>query len=157
MAGATVAGTSGEAYLFAGTSPLSGLAGNASSVASAIFQAGAADVKSVGASVAAGGDFDADGNGDFLVGASTSGSSSQGAAFLIAGPVTGNVSLDEGGGNIVLRIDGEAASDQLGGAGVAFTGPIASGAAEGVMISSSTLDTSASNAGGSYLVWDVGL
>ena len=157
VAGAPVAGTTGKAYVFAGTSPLSSWTGSASTAASAIFGAGAADVASVGMSVAAGGDFDGDGTGDFLVGASTSGSSSQGAAFLIAGPAVGSVSLDEGSGNVLLRIDGEAANDQLGAAGVSFTGPIASGAAEGLMISSSTLDTSATDAGGSYIIWNVDL
>src|SRR6185436_18572169 len=78
IAGAPVAGSTGEAYLFLGESPLSGLTGSASSSASAIYGSGASDVKQVGAGVAAGGDLDGDGNGDVLIGAAGSGSSNQG-------------------------------------------------------------------------------
>jgi hypothetical protein len=40
---------------------------------------------------------------------------------------------------------------------VAFTGRLASGEAEAILVSSSSLDSSGADAGGSYVIWSVGL
>ncbi len=67
-----------------------------------------------GISVAAAGDVDADGHGDLLVGAwgESSGASGAGAAYLVSGPVSGELSLEYA----TSRMSGEAQDDKAGAA-----------------------------------------
>jgi hypothetical protein len=156
VVGAPGANGTGEAYLFLGVSAITALSGNALALASQTYVSGAGDVTDVGSGVAVGGDFDDDGLSDTLIGASGSGKLGQGAAFLVTGPTLGGtVALDEGGGRVALRLDGKEANDALG-SYVAFTGAVAGDANQGLLVSSSTLNTTATATGGSYLIWDVG-
>jgi hypothetical protein len=152
VVGAPEAGMSGEAYLFLGTSSISTWSGSALKTATGTFVAGADDVRGVGSAAACGGDFDRDGMPEILVGAADSGALGQGAAFLVNSVASGTLSLDKGGGNVAFRLDGEAANDRLG-AAVGFTGAIAPDSDEGVIISSSILNRSGKELGGSYLIW----
>jgi hypothetical protein len=153
--GAPEAGTAGEAYLLLGAPSVGSWSGDALIKASARFLSDAADVRGVGSGVAIGGDFDNDGVSDLLIGAAKSGALWQGAAFLVNGVTSGTLSLDKGGGNVIFRINGEAANDSLG-ASVGVTGAISTDSDQGVIISSSVLNGSGTELGGSYLIWTLG-
>ncbi|MFH1465245.1 MAG: putative metal-binding motif-containing protein [Pseudomonadota bacterium] len=107
-----------------------------------------------GWSVAGGGDVDGDGNPDLLVGApEVSGSVlAAGAAYLVLGPVAGDLSLADA--DAVLHGEGEADS-----AGLAVTMP---GDVDGdgwgdLLIAAPEADLTASDAGAAYLVLGGGL
>jgi hypothetical protein len=150
--GAPNAGSGGEAYLFLGALSIGSWSGSGLTTATGTFVSDAAEVRGVGSGVASGGDFDNDGVPDVLIGAAESGALKQGAAFLATGVTSGTISLDEGGGGVAFRINGEAANDGLG-AFLGFTGAIAPGSDQGVILSSSILNGPGAELGGSYLVW----
>ncbi len=80
----------GAVYLISGSNVRnSALPGNA-----AVLHGGLLGARA-GTSVASVGDFDGDGQADLLVGAPGAGNKTEGAAFLVLGPVTDSLSLDD--------------------------------------------------------------
>jgi hypothetical protein len=154
--GAPAADERGNAYLFLGTTPIGHLSGNAAKRAVGVYVPGASDIREFGSAVEIGGDFDEDDVPDVLVGAQGSGSLGEGSAFMSAGNASGTVVLTANGDGATLRLDGESPNDGVG-SHVSFTGPIAVGAAEGLLIASSSLGAMGSDAGGAYLSWEIGL
>jgi hypothetical protein len=153
--GAPHADTTGQAYVLLGANEVHYLAGTARTLATETYVSGGADVRGVGSAIAIGGDLDADGSPDVLVGANATGGLAQGAAFVTR-HTAGTVALDTGSAAVALRVDGETANDGLG-SQVGFTGSVATTVNDGLIVSSSSLNASASAAGGSYIVWAIDL
>lgn len=103
----------------------------------------------VGGSVAAGGDVNADGYVDILVGASgnDAGGTSAGAAYVVLGPSSGDISLASADAKFV----GESTYDGAG-ARVAFGGDVNADGYGDVWVGATGDDEAAENAGAAYLL-----
>jgi hypothetical protein len=91
-------------------------------------------------------DVDADGNDDVLIGSSRNGS--EGAAYLVLGPVTGTLGLAQANRKLV----GEAGGDQAGNF-VAGVGDVDGDGQDDVMVGSWYNDEAGPNAGAAYLLY----
>jgi hypothetical protein len=110
---------------------------------------GAADGDKAGLSVASAGDVDADGVGDFLIGAPYHDGAAQdaGAALLILGPVTGELGLVSADARLLGK-------QQDGGAGwaVAGAGDVNADGYDDILVGAPYLDTGGSEAGAALLI-----
>ena len=100
------AGAAGEVYVIHGPASVSG---TAAGVASARLQSTAA-LGSPGLGLAAAGDVNGDGDADLWVGLAYAGSDLEGAAVLVAGPLSGTLSL----GSAAIELQGTDRLDQVG-------------------------------------------
>ncbi len=108
------AGTSsGSAYLVSGDS----VSGSLSGATARLIGEAAGDY--AGRSVAGAGDLDGDGHADLIIGAyqSDAGGSASGAAYVVYGPVTGEVELADADARLVGASSGDYAGDAVDGGG----------------------------------------
>ncbi|MFH1464318.1 MAG: integrin alpha [Pseudomonadota bacterium] len=110
---------------------------------------GAAAQDYAGWSVAGAGDMDGDGHDDVIVGAlyEDSGGSDAGAAYVVLGPMTGDVVLDSAD----LRLFGEAATDSAGSA-VAGASDTNGDGFDDVLIGAKSSDAGGVSSGVAYLI-----
>ncbi len=146
----TMGSSAGAAYLVRG--PVTSLA---LSDADAVFQAEGSPA-CVGAAVAGAGDIDGTGYDDVLLGASceSSGGSDAGAAYLVLGPITGNVALSDA----ELKLTGEDTSDYAGTA-VAGAGDVDGDGYDDILVGAygdDDGDPSGGNSGAAYLLFGAG-
>lgn len=97
------------------------------------------------------GDFDGDGELDFLVGSTNAGSLEQGASYLFYGPLSGSVSTDEAD----IIIEGEEVDDSASPA--LFAGDLSGDGNTDIAMGAQANDSGDSDAGAVYLVFGVGL
>ncbi|MFT5682823.1 MAG: hypothetical protein ACI8RZ_003747 [Myxococcota bacterium] len=111
---------------------------------------GAADNDSAGFSVAGPGDVNNDDYDDIMVGAyqEDSGGTNAGAAYIVFGPVSGEISLSDA--DLILT---GVADDDRAGIAVGWTGDANSDDNLDLLIGADQEDTSASNAGAAYLIY----
>ncbi|MDP2313549.1 MAG: MopE-related protein [Pseudomonadota bacterium] len=136
------AGTNaGAVYLVLGRSGLSG-----GSLSTGVQYQGQAAGDQAGVSIAAAGDFDGDGYGDFIVGASD-GNSGTGAAYLLLGEAF------PGGGAVSsgVQFSGEAADDCAGSA-VGGGGDVDGDGYDDVLVGAKCQDDAGAQAGKAYLL-----
>ncbi len=112
VASDTIEENMGAAYLFLG--PISGT--HPLSDATAILRGEAAGDRT-GIAVAFAGDVNADGFADLLVGGNDTSGADAGAAYLVLGPVTGELGLELADAKLVGELDGDDAGEALSGAG----------------------------------------
>ena len=105
----------------------------------------------VGDSVASAGDVDGDGHDDIIVGAADwdDGTSVTGAAYIVYGPLTSDMDVEEGG---AVRIKGEANNDDAG-EGVAGLGDINNDGFADVIVGAPRNDYASPNAGAAYVMY----
>jgi hypothetical protein len=110
---------------------------------------GAAATDAAGWSVAGGGDVNGDGTPDLLVGApwATGSAAASGSAFLVFGPVSGDLSL--AGADAVLRGEDP---DGLGGWSLAVPGDVDADGWDDLLVGAPSADLLGTDAGGAYLV-----
>ena len=97
------------------------------------------------------GDFDGDGELDFLVGSTNAGSLEQGASYLFYGPLSGSVSTDEAD----IIIEGEEVDDAASPA--IFAGDLSGDGNNDIAMGAQANDSGDSDAGAVYLVFGVGI
>lgn len=122
--------------------------GSASLSTAAVVFVGSETSFRAGSSVATGGDFDADGSVDVLIGApgEDSGGTEAGAVFVVAGPVSGMVDLDGADGILI-----GANSRDVVGTGVAGDADVDGDGFSDVIVGAPGSDLGGSETGGAYL------
>jgi len=115
----------------------------------AIKLRGPSDNSQAGYSVASAGDFNGDGNDDVIVGArwDSTGGAASGTAFVVFGPITSSISLD----NAEMRATGEDLDDYAG-SSVAGAGDIDSDGHDDVLVGAPGHDFSGQSDGAVYLL-----
>jgi hypothetical protein len=150
----TTAAQAGVAYLILGDRDLAAFDGvPASELADTSFL-GETSGDRAGSAVAGNGDFDGDGNLDYLIGAETRGDSDEGAAYLVLGPVSGARTLELGSEGAMARIVGSVLDDDIGGE-LEFARLEKSRAA--IILGAENDDVGGVDAGAAYVVFDVGM
>ncbi|MEL6343273.1 MAG: hypothetical protein AAFV53_09050 [Myxococcota bacterium] len=136
--------SAGAAYLVLG--PVSGAIDLSTADAKFI---GEASGDTVGVSLSGAGDVDGDGHMDLLIGASgeDSGGTSAGAAYLLMGPVSGEIDLSAADAKLI----GEEAYDNVGDT-VSGVGDVNGDGNDDILISAHGDDSGATSAGAAYLV-----
>jgi hypothetical protein len=132
----------GAAYLVFG--PVTGTVNLAA--ADATFEGTAADQRA-GCSVSSAGDVNDDGYDDLLVGAEFAGANSKGEAYLVLGPVTGNMNLLSADATFT----GETNSDYAG-YSVSSAGDVNGDGYDDIFVGAHSQDEGGSSAGAAYLV-----
>ena len=135
----------GSAYLVLGSGGLA-----SANLSTAVKYTGEADGHHAGCAVAASGDVDGDGYGDFLVGAdgNSDGGSNAGAAYVLLGTsAPASTALAS-----TIQFTGEALDDEAGGA-VSGAGDVDGDGHDDMLVSASENDTAGSRAGAVYLVF----
>jgi hypothetical protein len=159
VAGATGVDTTGTdagaCYVVPGSTDISDLDGIVDDVATATFNGGSSRDKA-GSSCAGDGDFDGDGETDFLAGATAYDSDDLGAVYLVLGPRTGTMTLDLESGNAAARFVGDSNNDQMGGHAM-FTGQVTSPFNEGIFFTNELDNLGGVDSGAAYIVFDIGL
>ena len=151
LVGAPQADSNGEdagtAYLVLG--PLAADAALATADATFVGEA-AGDL--AGRSIAGVGDIDGDGYGDLVIGAEQNDDAGEnaGAAYLVYGPVSGEIELSSVG----AKLTGEAAHDLAGGGSVALAGDIDGDGYGDVLVGAYFEDTGGVDSGAAYLLHD---
>ncbi len=143
----TGADSAGAAYLVLGPVTASGTL--ALGDLSAAKFTGENNYNDAGAALSAAGDVNADGYQDLLIGSSTqdSAGSSAGAAYLVLGPVTGELSLASAN----AKLTGEQAFD-FAGTSVAGAGDVDADGYDDIIVGALGESTAGSNAGAVYLL-----
>jgi len=138
-----------------GSSDIGDLDGEAETVAEAIFN-GESTNHHAGAGVGGNGDFDGDGQLDFLVGSDGYGSGGEGAVYLVLGPRSGSMTLDIASGDAAARFVGDFTGDNFGKT-MTFTGQVTSSFNEGIYFASAYANLGGADSGAAYIVLDIGL
>jgi hypothetical protein len=119
----------------------------------AVKLTGEASEDQFGAHAVANGDIDNDGNNDMMVSAPFAGGTSDtGSVYVFYGALSGTFSASEAD----VQFDGDTLSDQLGNS-LAFVGDVDGDGNSAILIGGSKKDTSGADAGGAYLMLDIGL
>jgi hypothetical protein len=159
VAGATGVDTngtdSGACYVIPGSTDIADLDGLVDDVSTATFNGGTSKDKA-GSACAADGDFDGDGETDFLAGANAYDSDDLGAVYLVLGPRTGTWTLDLEAGDAAARFIGDDNNDQMGGHAL-FTGQVTDTFNEGIFFSNELDNLGGVDSGAAYIVFDIGL
>jgi hypothetical protein len=159
VAGATGVDTngtdSGACYVIPGSTDIADLDGVVDDVSTATFNGGTSKDKA-GSACAADGDFDGDGETDFLAGANAYDSDDLGAVYLVLGPRTGTWTLDLEAGDAAARFIGDDNNDQMGGHAL-FTGQVTDTFNEGIFFSNELDNLGGVDSGAAYIVFDIGL
>jgi hypothetical protein len=145
----------GACYIVPGSTAIGDLDGIVDDVASATLNGGTSRDKA-GSACAGNGDFDGDGEIDFLAGATAYDTDDFGAIYLVLGPRTGSTTLDLEDGNAAARFVGDDTNDQVG-AHAMFTGQVTSAFDEGVFYSNELDNLGGVDSGAAYIVFDIGL
>ena len=153
IAGATLddsaATNAGAAYIIAGGGTMDGPVDEHAFVK----LTGEASEDQFGGGVVGNGDIDDDGMDDVMVSAPLSGGTSDtGTVYVFYGTLAGTISAEEAG----ARFDGSILGDQLGNS-LAFAGDFDGDGNTAILIGASKKDTSDVDAGGIYLMNDIGL
>jgi hypothetical protein len=159
IAGATGVDTTGTdagaCYVVPGSTTIGDLDGIVDDVSSATMNGGTSRDKA-GASCNGNGDFDGDGEIDFVAGATSYDTDDLGAVYLVMGPRSGSMTLDLEPGNAAARFVGDNNNDQMG-ARAMFTGQITSSYNEGIFYANELDDLGGVDSGAAYIVFDIGL
>ncbi len=153
IAGATLDDAGGDnagaAYIVAG----GGGAGGAIDEHAFVKLTGEGVEDQFGTVVAGGGDVDGDGMDDVMVSAPTAGGTSDtGAVYVFYGTMAGTIAAADAG----VRLEGDSVGDQLG-SSLAFAGDFDGDGNSAILIGAAKKDTTDVDAGGVYLMNDIGL
>ncbi len=119
----------------------------------AVKLTGEASEDQFGAHAVADGDIDNDGNNDAMISAPFSGGTSDlGSVYVFYGALAGTVSASDAD----VRFDGSTLSDQLGNS-LSFAGDVDGDGNSAILIGGAKKDTTGADAGGAYLMLDIGL
>jgi hypothetical protein len=114
---------------------------------------GEAAEDSFGAQVVGNGDINNDGENDLVVSAPYSGGTyDTGSVYVFYGPFSGSISAVEAD----VRLDGDTLSDHFGNS-LAFAGDVDGDGNSALLIGAAKKDTTGTDAGGAYLMLDIGL
>jgi hypothetical protein len=114
---------------------------------------GEASEDSFGAQVIGNGDINDDGENDVVVSAPYSGGTyDTGSVYVFYGPFSGSIAADEAD----VRLDGDTLGDHFGNA-LAFVGDVDGDGNSALLIGAAKKDTIGPDAGGAYLMLDIGL
>ena len=106
-----------------------------------------------GGNVVGDGDIDDDGNGDIMVSATFSGGEAKlGSVYIMYGPFEGSLSAADAD----VRFEGSTDDDKLGNS-LSFAGDVDGDGNTAVLIGAAQKDTTGVDAGGAYLMLDIGL
>ncbi len=114
---------------------------------------GAAPSDAIGSVIASGDDFDGDGFIDLAVGGTAAGVQGEGRVYLIYGPLSGVMDVDASSVAIFEGVD----VDDSAGRDVSFLGDIGSTGRSALGITANSANQSATDAGSTYVILDVGL
>ena len=107
---------------------------------------------SIGGSIAGNGDFDNDGHNDLIIGAS--GAESEGSAYLVYGPISGQIDVEDEASR--AQFLGSNIDDNAGST-VTFLGDLDGSGNDAIGISAVNDNTTGTDAGAVYLLLGVGL
>ncbi len=122
-----------------------------SSYAAQIYGAGADDA--IGGAVAGGADFDGDGRVDLVVGGSAAGSQGEGRSYVLYGPLSGTVDVED---NAIAIFEGVDVDDGAGST-VSLLGNIDGSGISAIGVASTSANQSATDAGSAYVITSIGL